>query len=235
MRAFWIGLVSLILVPSAWAVPAELLNTVTMPLTAEQWVISKSAQVTVGINAAVSDSGLEKIQDEILQKLSQISNQGDWHIISYDRVLDKTGLEHLQFTGQARIPTNALNGLRDKAKSISKPGEVFTVDDIQFTPSAAELRDANTILRADIYQQAKDEIARINKLYPEQRFYLHQIDFIQNIVPGPIPQNMMMAQARVAGSNAGNGGIAVGNKLVINATAVLGAMAGPALEKKPTL
>ncbi len=215
----YIGLLSLLFVAPVWADAGlgNLLNKITLPLSAEQWVSTKTALVTVGVNATVSDSALEKIQDQVLQKLSKLSSEGEWHITSFDRSLDKSGLERLQIAAQARLPSSALPNLRDKAKAISEPGETLTIDDIQFTPSAEELRAANTALRNDIYQQAKDELARLNKLYPDQKYYLHEINFIGVVLPLPVAQNMMFAQVKMA---RGPGGLAVGDKIVLSATAI---------------
>lgn len=217
MRRLYVGLLSLLVMTSVWADPdvGSLLNKVTFQLSAEQWVSTKTALVIVGINATVSDSALEKIQDQVLQKLNKLSNEGEWHITSLDRSLDKSGLERLQISAQARLPSSALSNLRDKAKAISEPGETLTIDDIQFTPSADELRTANTALRNDIYQQAKDELTRLNKLYPEQKYYLHEINFMGMVSPLPAAQNMLFSQAKMGG------GLAVGDKLVLSATAVL--------------
>src|ERR1700722_16290344 len=137
-----------------------ILNKVTTRFSAEQYVATRTALVTVGISAGVNDTGLQTIQDEVLKKLNDLSNKGEWHIISFDRSLDQSGLEKVVMQGQARLPSSALSNLRDKAKSMSKPGETFTLDNVEFTPSEQELRDANTTLRGQIYQQAKDEIDR---------------------------------------------------------------------------
>lgn len=112
-----------------------LLNKVTLQLRAEQWVTTKTALVNVGVNAAVTDQGIEKIQNDVMQKLNKLSDKGEWHIVSYNRQLDRSGLESIQMTAQARLPQSELANLRDKAKSLSKPGETFTIDAVQFTPS----------------------------------------------------------------------------------------------------
>lgn len=199
-----------------------LLNKVTARFSAEQYVATKTALVTIGINAGVNDAGLQSIQDDILKKLNDLSNKGEWHIISFDRSLDQSGLEKVQMQGQARLPTSALPNLRDKAKAMSKPGETFTLDNVEFTPSEQELRDANTALRGDIYQQAKDEIDRLNKVYPDQKFYVHDVSFINVMMPMPMamPMNAMVKMA----SNDNGNNLAVGNKLVLNATIVLAAI-----------
>lgn len=205
-----------------------LLNKVTMQLQAEQWVTTKTALVTVGINAAVSDQGIDKIQAEVMQKLTQLSNKGEWHVLTFNRQLDNSGLENIQMTAEARLVQSELADLRNKAKGTSKPGETFTIDNIQFTPSDEELRQANMALRNNLYQQAKTEVEALNKVYPEQRYYMHQIDFTYTspVEPGPMAQsNMLMAKtARLTP-------LAVGNKVQLQATVVIASLPDLILQK----
>ncbi len=206
-----------------------LMNKITLQLSAEQWVTSKTALVTVGVNASVNAIGLDKIQSQVLDKLSRISNKGEWHIVSFVRSQDKSGLESVQISAQARIINSELSGLRDRAKSISKPGETYTVDDIQFTPTEDEIRDANNKLRTNIYEQAKAEIARLSTAYPDQKYYFHDINFVSSFYPAAMAQNMLYGKAN---ENAPvPKALSVGDKLSINATVVLASSPDPNLVK----
>jgi hypothetical protein len=230
-----IAIFSLLIGSPVWADSegqAGLLNKVIFKLNAEQWVPSKTALVSVGINAGVSDAALEKIQDDVLKKLNQLTNKGEWHITTFNRNLDQSGLENVQMQAQARLPSSALPNLRDKAKAMSKAGETYTLDNIEFTPSEDELREANIALRSNIYLQAKDEMDRINKAYPDQKYYMHDINFISSMMPMPMAENgnrIMMASAMKMGG--GGGDLAVGNKLVISATVVVAALPDQGLLK----
>lgn len=198
-----------------------LLNRVNLPLHAEQWITTKTALVSVGVNAAVTDQGIDKVQSEIMKKLSQLSSQGEWHIVSFDRQQDKTGLETIQILAEARLPQTDLADLRNKAKSISKPGETFTIDNVQFVPSQDEIRQANIALRSNIYQQIKAEIDTLNKTYPDQKYYVHTIDFLMGAAPMPM-RNMMMAKAVSAPESAPP--LSVGNRQELQAMVVLASM-----------
>jgi hypothetical protein len=230
LRSLIAGLLSIALMSPTWAdVSLEpLLNQISLQLSAEQWVTTKTALVTIGVNASVSDTGLEKIQNEVLSKLNQISNKGEWHIIDFNRSLDQSGLERVQISAQIRLGSADLVGLRDKAKAISKPGSTFSVDNVEFSPSAEELQAVNMALRNEIYQQAKTEIANLNKSYPEEKYYLHNINFNSDYSQ---PQPMMYktttyGMGSVAANVNGNmrvNNLVVGNKLKIIAKVVLAA------------
>jgi len=195
-----------------------LLNSVTMQFNAEQWVTTKTAIVTIGVNASVSDSALGKTQNNILTKLSKISNKDEWHIVSFNRSLDQSGLERVQVQAEARLPSDDLNGIRDRAKAISVPGETYTLDNVDYRPSAMEYRDVNTTLRNDIYSQVKNELDLLNKLYPDQKFYVHNINFNGDMTAEPQqPRAMLMA---VAGADTNNRPLSVGDKLRISAIVI---------------
>ena len=197
-----------------------LLNKVTLQLNAEQWVTTKTALVNVSINASMNNTALEKIHAQVLDKLNRLSDKGEWHLTSYDRSLDKSGLESVQIMAQSRLPDTELAGLRDKAKSISKPGETYAIDNIQFTPSDDEIRDANNALRANVYQQANAELARLNKIYPDQKYYLHNVNFMQDAMMPMAAQNMMLAKGS---DNGGATRMSVGDKMRVSASVVLAA------------
>ncbi len=204
-----------------------LLNKITLQMQAEQWVTTKTALVNVGINAAVTDQGIEKIQADVMQKLNQLSNQGEWHVVTFNRQLDSSGLESIQIVAQARLPQSELINLRTKAKSISKPGETFTIDNIQFSPSDDELRQANITLRNNLYQQAKSEVDALNKIYPDQKYYLHQIDFSYS----PPVEPMAMAQNTALMARAAARPLSVGNKVQLQAMVVIASLPDAIVQK----
>lgn len=233
MRGIFLTILSLFITIPAWAdVSYEpLLNTITLQLNAEQWVTTKTALVTVGVNASVSGNALEKTQSQVLSKLNQISNKGEWHIVAFNRSLDQSGLERVQISAQARLLSSDLSGLRDKAKAISIPGETYTLDNVDFTPSADEFRDANNNLRNDIYQQAKTEIANLNKIYPDQKYYLHSANFIGNAIPVPMAENAMYMRVGAVASAPVKTNLAVGNKLNVSASVVIASAPNPDVAK----
>jgi len=197
--------------------PGLAINTVTMQLKAEQWLVTKTALVTVTVNAAVSEQGIEKIQNDILLKLNHIA-KADWHITSFNRQQDRTGLEGIVIHAQGRIAQTDLGNLRNGAKSVSKAGETFTIENVDFTPTEEEIRDSSAALRNDIYQQAKREVEVLNTVYPTQRYYLHQIDFTQPPVIMPIAN---YAKTAVAAAPAVSSPLGVGNKAELQATVVI--------------
>lgn len=232
MKKIFFFIAGMMLFTSVWADTdlSALLNKVSFPLKVEKWVTTKTADVFVAVNASVADAGIEKIQGQVLGQLMQLSSLGEWHIVSYTRQQDKSGLESIQIMAEARLPQTELGGLRDKAKAISKPGNTYTIDNVAFTPSDEEITQANILLRGLIYQQARMEIDAINKMYPEQKYYLHTIEF--NSAPVVMPMAAMAMRNSVAVVTAAP--LNVGNKMELTANVIIASMPD-LVSKKPQL
>lgn len=209
--------------PSTTATPVKpILNRIRLQLHAEQWLTTKTALINVVVNAAVNDQGIEKIQASVMQKLAELSSKGEWHILSFDRQQDKSGLENLQITAQARLSQDELTPLRNKAKSLSVPGETFTIDSIQFTPSEDDIRQANVGLRNDLYQQAKNEMDTLSKMYPDQKYFIHNIVFTSQPIVQPMAENQVyMSKAVRTMAMPAAQALTIGNKSELFANVVI--------------
>lgn len=235
MKKIMLLLLASLLTTSAWAAVdlSTLLNKVQMQLKVEQWLTTQTAEVNVSVNASVNDQGIERIQNHVLSKLKQLSNRGEWHIIRYNRVKDASGLESVRISAQVRLPQSELASLRSKAKSISKPGEDYKIDRISFTPSDDEVRVAKDELREKIYEYAKKEIAKLNKIYPTEKFYIYRIDFTNAPAIMPMAENAMYRSAKVGGVAAQP--LNIGNKLDMLASVTLASMPEPLAKKSPLI
>ena len=201
-----------------------LLNKITLQLHSKSWVTSQTALVDVSVNAMVQAQGIDKVQAGVLERLKKLANKSEWHIVSLDRGEEKSGLESIQIHAQARLEQNVLSDLRDKAKMVSTPGETYKIENIEFKPSDQDLRQAEKMLRDDIYNQVKVEIDTLNKLYPDQKYYLHSIDFM-NAPPEPMPMRAMYMKADMVSAGAPPSPLDVGNKRELTAMVVIGSLA----------
>ena len=82
-------------------------------------------------------------------------------------------------------------------------------------------------VRNDLYNKIQDEIIRINKIYTNQKYVAHEIDFSEQSAP-PVP---MMRMAIVAGNAAEAAPSAppltVANKLIMTANVTLAEVVRP--------
>lgn len=194
------------------------LDKVSFQLSAEQWATTQTAKVTVRVNATLTDSQLGAIHTVLMNNLKKIAADAKWHITEFNRSKNQSGLEQLYATAQARIPETALSSLRQKAKAVTKPGATYTIGSIDFSPSQAEIQTVKANLRSNIYAQTKAELARLNKEYPSERFFLHSINFNSGVVmPRPQMRTMVLAEAKVGNSAP----MAVSDKITLNANVVL--------------
>lgn len=177
----------------AQILPPPQLNTISYRFVQEGWANTNTAKVRVDFDAALDQVNLSNANASVLENLKKIANT-NWHIVTFERTKDSSGLEKLHLSAEARLPETALAGIYDKAKSISKAGGTYTVAGIDFTPSLAAIEQTRAALRAAIYEQAKQEVARLNQLNPGQNYFLNSIYFDTEPQVQPMVQEMKVMQ-----------------------------------------
>jgi hypothetical protein len=208
-------------------------DQVVLNLTTEGWVKTDTARVSVYVELVQQEEAAAALKDRIDGSLQSLAKDVDWRITSSRQQLDQTGLNRWYVSAEARIPEAALAGLQDRAKDASSPGYKVTISNVDFTPSLAEFEQLRGDLRAEIYQQALDEVARLNKVMPGADYHVRKIDFVQVYpmqVSDATPRAMMMKAGAVAESSGSQGGaeLLVSVKQSVSAQVVLGRAEPPA-------
>lgn len=209
---------TLLLIPAflllACAVPTKTWAQEMMPkqddrvmfdIAAEDWVTTKTAHVSVAVEAAVSGANAGSARTEMMKGVGEIAS-AEWRLTSFNRNQDQAGLEHWSAIFEARLPETSLNGLNDSAKKISKAGLQFSVASIDFSPTLAEMEAVRGGLRGQIYKAAADQLAVLNGALPGRNYRIAMIDFGGDGGMRPMPRvikggPMMMATASASDSD----------------------------------
>lgn len=181
--------------------------TVTLELRAEQWVTTKTALVTVSVDATLDKSNAIVVREEIMKRLSEeVAKDASWNITTFSSSQNESGLEQLHVEATARLDENLLANLRERVKNITKPGLTFKVNNIDFSPSLEELEKTKAELRANLYKEALAEAGHLNAIYPDKKYYVHSITInfaeiqpflpkrefvgggVMAMVPSPLPE-----------------------------------------------
>ena len=221
MRA---GMLAVLMCGSAtYAMPTDSsnvygLDTVVFQLSAKQWVSTQTALLNVSIHATLSNADLVKARADIMDKLAKIA-AGDWHLTQFDRSQDSSGLQTLYVQAQARVPQNKLTSVYQTAKAVSKPGSSYDIAEIAFKPSLEEVQQVRAQLRERLYQQARDELSRLNKVYSGQNYSVNTLNFFEEGESVPVSQKMATVNAVVmSAASAPAPNLTVSNELVMTAT-----------------
>jgi hypothetical protein len=192
------------------------LDKVVFNVSAKQWVSTQTALVTVNVNATLTNADLVKARGDIMTRLAQIA-AGEWHLTQFDRSQDSSGLEKLFVEAQVRIPQASLTDIYHHAKDVSKPGATYTVNGVEFKPSLQEIQKVKAQVRDSLYQQVNDELARMNKVYPNQNYTVNRLYILDgDSIPQPKAyqaremNTMVMASAQAPS-------LAVSNEIVMSA------------------
>jgi hypothetical protein len=196
------------------------LNIINLQLQAEEWVTTKTAKVVVDINSNLGDKQLASVNADVMQKLAAISKAAEWRVTTFERTKDSSGLEKVFIQAEIRLPEAALVDLRQKAEKVSKPGETFTISNIDFTPDLLATQEANAAVRNKIYLAVKQELEHLNKMYAGQKYFLHKIYF-NNSEVFMAAKTDMLALASPASTKSSRATMTVNNKIVMSANVEL--------------
>lgn len=149
---------------------------VVFDLAAEDWVTTKTARVTVNVEAAVSGAGAGTMRADMIKAVNGLA-AGDWRLVSFNRNQDSTGLEHWSASFEARLPETSLSGLGDNTKKSSKAGMQLSLGDIDFSPTLDEVEAVRSNLRTQLYKKIADQLTALNGALPGRGYRVAEIDF----------------------------------------------------------
>lgn len=156
-------------------------DTVSMTLSAEDWVDTHTARTEIGIDAAMPGADAGKARGDMLAAVKNLAAGAEWRFTRFDRSQDASGLEHWQAALEARLPEAQLGGLADRAKQASKPGMQLRVDAVDFTPTLAETEAVRTKVRAELYKKINDALAQLNQAEPDRKFRIQAVHFGEQV------------------------------------------------------
>ncbi len=200
-------------------------DEIVLNLAAEGWVETKTARVLAVADVAIAAENRNAVRDRMMAALKKLSTDAEWRISQFTRNQDPAGLERWRVTAEARLPEAALGGLDERAKQQSQPGLQLRIQAIQFTPTLEEREAALANLRGQLYAQAKEEAARIAKLWPERNFRVARIEIGSpafRALPAPMAAQAFRENDAVAGAASESGeAVSVAQKLNLQATVML--------------
>lgn len=177
-------------------------DRVIFDLAAEDWVATKTARVLIGVEAAVTGNTAGTMRSDMAKAVNDLV-KADWRLTSFSRSQDQTGLERWSASYEARVPENALGGLGENAKKLSKAGMQLAVNAIDFSPTLEETQAALGALRTQIYKSANEQLAALNAAMPGRNYRIAAINFTsdnEGVAPPPSMPVVMRGYAAASSS-----------------------------------
>ncbi|MEC4594954.1 MULTISPECIES: hypothetical protein [Nitrospirillum] len=186
-------------------------DQVTLTLTAEDWVKTDTARVSLTVDAGGGNAGSARA--DVLKAAQAVSDKGEWRVVSFDRQQDAAGLDHWRAALEARLPEAQLGGLADRARQASRAGLQIRVEGVDFTPTLAEQEAVRTRLRETLYRRVTEEMKGLNAAFPGRDFRVGRVDFNAPVMSGGMRRAPVMAMAKMAdAAPAEDGGLDVAQK-----------------------
>jgi hypothetical protein len=162
-------------------------DRVVFDVSAEDWVTTKTAHVSVTVEAAVNASTAGSMREDMVKAVNALA-KADWRLTSFDRSQDQTGLERWSAVYEARLPESDLGSLGDAAKKLSKAGMQLSIGTVDFTPTLEETETTRSSLRTQIYKIANDQLAALNAAMPDRSYRIALVDFTGDDGASPLPR-----------------------------------------------
>jgi len=200
-------------------------DTITVQLSAEDYVSATSGKVTLSVSAALKDSDAAATRKEILASAQKIA-KAQWRMVNFNRSTDQTGLERWDAMLETRLPEAQLTGLSAAAKAASRPGLQFILSNTDLSPTLDEMEAGRAKLRETLLAKANEELARVNKGAGGRAYRIGSIEYGAFGMLTPIMQRSRMAMAPQAmmaadavGSSASNEALSLSVDQKISMTA----------------
>lgn len=193
-----------------------MLDKVLFQLSAKQWVTTQTALLTININVTLSNADLVRARADILTSLNKVA-KGEWHLITFDRSQDSSGLEKLYVQAEARVDQSALTDVYQNAKSVSIPGAKYEVNGVEFKPSLEETQAVRAKVREVLYQKINEELARMNKAYSGQNYSVNNLVFFEGDTVPQQPRAYQAKEMNLTAMAAAPAPLTVSNELVLTA------------------
>jgi hypothetical protein len=182
------------------------MSQVSMHFTAESWVDSQTSLVSIGLRASIPSEQVDNVTQAIKTKLAKASKVNDWRLVNLTRKEGESGLMALTGQAVARLNNNELSALQAQLKALNKPGEKYSIDDVDYQPDLHVLNQARTELRANLYTKIIQGQKELNTALPGAKasYQIHTINFNDVSMPEPVAYaagNVRMAKSNHAGGD----------------------------------
>ncbi len=205
--------------PARAAEAVRLPEEIRLMLTAEDWVITETAEVAVTAQLTLVDQDPAAVRRDVTAALKRIDN-APWRIVRFERGSDAAGATRWTIRAEGRLPQARLDGLAARVRKESGPGKAFRVASIDTTPSLAEREAVLRSLRGQIYAMARNEVEVAKVLWPGRTVTIARVEFMPGpgVTPRPVPY---MARAEAVGSSAAPAAATTQEKLILSAWVTL--------------
>lgn len=177
---------------------------VRVPLSAETWVATTTAEVEVIAHLTLVDQAPDDARNRLMSQIASLVPDARWRITAFERTSDSAGAQRWTIRATARVDQGHLDDLVEAVQAASRPGRSLRLGRVDTTPSLKEREVALKALRAVIYQSALEECAVAKALWPGHEVGVLRVDFQR---PGiqPLPRPARNTHAQVAQADAPDG------------------------------
>ena len=152
-------------------------DTVTFEISCDHTVVNNTIKLIADVSGLVdTNSGEETIRNDIRLMMKKIVD-ADWQFANMQRNRDSSGYERFSVVASTRVSESENYNLDTRAKAVSKLGMTVTQIIADNSIPLSLLRDAHSVLRLLIIEEAKKEMEKIAASLNTVDYRIHHITF----------------------------------------------------------
>jgi hypothetical protein len=139
------------------------MSNITLSVTVDEFVVAETVKLIFSAQLALSgEFATVDPKNTVLESAKSIYD-GDWYVTSSNRHEGPGGIEVVNYTLNVRVKDSAISAAKQKLEEANvRKGLRFELSELDYTPTQAQLEEANKELRKKIYSRANDELAILN-------------------------------------------------------------------------
>lgn len=183
------------------------MSTVSMTLTAEEFITAESAKISFTATYAITDTSVDA-KAQVLDAAKKLY-EGDWYVTGVEREESSAGIETVIYGLSIRVPEAKIGVITSGVKNVNRSGLRFEIRGTDYTPTQKQVEDGNKNLRRALYKKANEELAVLNDEAGDgdDKWIIGNINFNAGAQPAMVKSNQLRGTAfyESVGNAAGGG------------------------------
>ena len=176
-KCIFLGIILSVFLSNAFAqTTSASLNRIVYQVQVRQWVSSQDAKAIVSVNWVSNRQNVTQLCQGVMQNLQRIV-PGVWHITQFSRIQMNAGVQKVVVQAEIRAPIKKLDAIYQRARKVSRPGQTYRVQSLDFNVNLEDIMQVKSALRQKVYKKVAAELKRLSHWYPKQHYFVHQITF----------------------------------------------------------
>lgn len=154
------------------------MSQVSMTITADEYITSETAKVSVSVTYAMMDAEQDP-RAEVMKAAEEVTKSA-WYVNGVHRAEDNSGIETVTYSLTVRVPEKEINSIKKKVKTVSRAGLKMQITGTDYSPTTSQIEEGKKAIRKKVYEKVNEELKILNELVIEtdERWVVGDVNFL---------------------------------------------------------